>query len=54
MNVAAAHFGPSAMSRRVRFHVPALTLIAPVFACPALKIARCQFPFQVHLYHWTV
>jgi hypothetical protein len=42
------------MRRRMRFHTPALTLIAPVFACPAVKIPRFLFPFHVNLYHWTV
>lgn len=54
MNVAATHLGRPAMRRRMRFHTPALTLIAPVFACPAVKIPRFLFPFHVNLYHWTV
>ena len=40
--------------RRVRFHAPTMTPIPPVFACPGLKIPRFLFPFDVHLYHWTV
>ena len=54
VKVAAAHLGRSATLRRVRFRVPALTPIPPVFACPALKIPRFLFPFDVHLYQWTV
>lgn len=54
MNVAATHLGRPAMRRRMRFHTPALTLLAPVFACPAVKIPRFLFPFHVNLYHWTV
>jgi len=54
VNVAAAHLGRSTTLRRVRFHAPTLTPIPPVFACPGLKIPRFLFPFDVHLYHWTV
>ena len=54
VNIAAAHLGRSTTFRRVRFHAPALTPIPPVFACPGLKIPRFLFPFDVHLYHWTV
>jgi SAM-dependent methyltransferase len=54
VNIAAAHLGRSTKFRRVRFHAPALTSIPPVFACPAMKMPRFLFPFDVHLYHWTV
>ena len=54
LNIAAAHLGRAATLRRVRFQTPALTPIPPVFACPSLKIPRFLFPFDVHLYHWTV
>jgi SAM-dependent methyltransferase len=54
LNVAAAHLGRAATLRRVRFQAPALTPIPPVFACPSLKIPRFLFPFDVHLYHWTM
>jgi SAM-dependent methyltransferase len=54
VSIAAGHLGRSTTLRRVRFHAPALTPISPVFACPAFKIPRFLFPFDVHLYHWTV
>jgi SAM-dependent methyltransferase len=54
VSIASAHLGRSVTFRRVRFHAPGLTPIPPVFAWPALKIPRFLFPFDVHLYHWTV
>lgn len=54
VNIAAAHLGRSTNFRRVRFRAPALTTIPPVFACPAIRIPRFLFPFDVHLYQWTV
>lgn len=54
VDLAEAQLGRSATLRRVRFHAPASTPIPPIFACPALKIPRFLFPFDVQLYHWTV